>query len=61
MNLSEGPPGDTNWKLFGPPEANYGDPEALVFDWCYFALTPDLKSRLVAKIEQQNQMREAAR
>lgn len=60
MNLSEGPPGGTNWSLFGPPQAVYGDPAALVFDWCYFALTPNLKARLVAKIERQNAMREKA-
>jgi hypothetical protein len=60
MNLSIGPPGGTDFTLFGPPEAVYGDPAALVFDWCYFALTPDLKRRLVAKIERRNEMRQAA-
>ena len=60
INLSSGPPGGTDWKLFGPPEYVYGDAAPLVFDWCYFALTPDLKSRLIAKIDAQNQMREAA-
>jgi hypothetical protein len=60
MNLSSGPPGGFDWKLFGPPEYVYGDAAALVFDWCYAALTPELKSRLVAKIEKQNQMREDA-
>jgi hypothetical protein len=60
MNLSEGPPGGTDFTLFGPPQAVYADPAALVFDWCYFALTPDLKARLVAKIEHANARREAA-
>lgn len=60
MNLSSGPPGGIDWKQFGPPEYVYGDAEPLVFDWCYFALTPDLKARLVAKIDAQNQMREDA-
>lgn len=60
INLSSGPPGGFDWKFFGPPEYIYGDAEALVFDWCYFALTPDLKARLVAKIDAHNQMRENA-
>ncbi len=60
MNLSSGPPGGTDMSLFGPPETIYGDAAALVFDWCYAALPPDLKATLVAKIERQNQMREDA-
>ena len=60
LNLSSGPPGDTNMKLFGLPQTNYGDASALVFDWCYATLTPDIKAKLVAHIEQQNAMREAA-
>jgi hypothetical protein len=60
MNLSSGPPGGFDWKLFGPPEYVYGDAAPLVFDWCYFALTPALKSALIAKIEQQNALRETA-
>jgi hypothetical protein len=60
LNLSSGPPGGTNWKLFGPPQYLYGDAEPLVFDWCYAALTPALKARLVAKIDAQNATREAA-
>lgn len=60
MNLSSGPPGGFDWKLFGPPEYLFGDAETLVFDWCHFALTPDLKARLVAKIDAQNRMREEA-
>jgi hypothetical protein len=60
LNLSSGPPGGTNWKLFGPPQYLYGDAEPFVFDWCYGALTPELKARLVAKIDAQNAMREAS-
>ena len=37
INLSSGPPGGFDWKLFGPPEYVYGDAAALVFDWCYCA------------------------
>jgi len=59
-NLASGPPGGFDWDLFGPPQYAYGNAAALVFDWCYDALTPDLKSRLVAKIEKQNQRREDA-
>jgi hypothetical protein len=60
MNLSEGPPGGTDFSLFGPPQWVYADPAALVFDWCYFALTPDLKATLVAEIDRANARREAA-
>jgi hypothetical protein len=60
MNLSSGPPGGTDMSLFGPPETVYGDAAALVFDWCYAALAPDLKARLVAKIEAANERRETA-
>jgi hypothetical protein len=60
MSLSSGPPGGTDPNLFGAPDTIYGDAAALVFDWCYAALPPDLKARLVAKIEQQNQLREEA-
>jgi hypothetical protein len=59
MNLSEGPPGGTDFKLFGPAEWDYADPSALVFDWCYFALTPDLKARLIAEIDHANALRQA--
>ncbi|HXE15920.1 MAG TPA: hypothetical protein VN632_01730 [Stellaceae bacterium] len=59
-NLSSGPPGGFDWEIFGPPDYVYGDAEALVFDWCYFALTPELKTRLVTKIEARNAMREAS-
>ena len=60
MNLSSGPPGGFDWNIFGPPDYVYGDAEALVFDWCYFALTPELKARLIAKIEAANAKREAS-
>jgi hypothetical protein len=59
-NLSSGPPGGFDWALFGPPEYVYGDAEPLVFDWCYWALTPELKERLVAKIDAANAKRETA-
>jgi hypothetical protein len=59
-NLASGPPGGFDWNLFGPPQYAYGDADALVFDWCYAALTPETKSRLVARIERQNALREAA-
>ncbi len=60
LNLSSGPPGGADWKLFGPPDYVYGDAEPLVFDWCYSALTPELKAGLIAKIDARNQMREEA-
>jgi hypothetical protein len=60
MNLSSGPPGGFDWNLFGPPDYVYGDATALVFDWCYAALGPEIKAVLVAKIDEQNAMREQA-
>jgi hypothetical protein len=59
-NLASAPPGGFDWSLFGPPQYAYGDADALVFDWCYSSLTAEMKSRLVAKIERQNAVREAA-
>ncbi|MEA2779464.1 MAG: hypothetical protein QOK29_1008 [Rhodospirillaceae bacterium] len=48
------------YKIAGPPAATYGDVSALVFDWCYAALSPAEKTALVALIEANNRTREEA-
>jgi hypothetical protein len=49
-----------SYALSGPPQATYGDTAALVFDWCYPALSAVEKSQLIAEIERRTALREAA-
>jgi hypothetical protein len=52
--------GSEPYKIAGPPVATYGDVSALVFDWCYAALSPAEKTTLVELIESHNRQREEA-